>query len=137
MGGFGGIEVLAKDDVSYPDLGLGEVLVKVETVGVNHIDLATMRGEGLARGVQPGQILGIDPAGTVVDMGAGVNACQVGDRVVVRPVVTCGACRWCVEGKEDSCDEMIFVGIHRQGGFADFVAVPESNVYSIPDDLAF
>ena len=137
MGGFGGTEVLAKGDVSYPDLGIGEVLVKVETVGVNHIDLATMRGEGLARGVQPGQILGIDPAGTVVDMGAGVNARQVGDRVVVRPVVTCGACRWCVEGKEDSCDEMIFVGIHRQGGFADFVAVPESNVHSIPDDLAF
>ena len=137
MGGFGGPEVLTKGEVPCPDLGPLEVLVKVETVGVNHIDLATMRGEGLARSVQPGQILGIDPAGRVVDVGPGVTAHQVGDRVVVRPVVPCGSCRWCVDGKDDSCDELVFVGIHRQGGFAEFVAIPESNVYSIPGNLAF
>ena len=137
MGGIGGTEVLTKGEVPYPDLGPQEVLVKVGTVGVNHLDLATMRGEGLARNVRTGHIPGIDPAGTLVEVGVGVSDHRVGERVVVRPVVSCGCCRWCVDGKDDSCEEMVFVGIHRQGGFAEFVAVPESNVHAIPGNVEF
>ena len=137
MVGFGGTEVLRKVEVPDPCVGPREVLVKVETVGVNHIDLATMRGEGLARDVQPGQILGIDPAGTVIGKGVEVSDYVVGDRVVVRPVVSCGSCHWCIDGLDDSCDEMIFVGVHRPGGFAEFIAVPESNIHAIPNGLEF
>lgn len=134
---FGGTEVLRKGEVPDPGVGPREVLVKVETVGVNHIDLATMRGEGLARDVQPGQILGIDPAGTVIGMGLEVSDYVVGDRVIVRPVVSCGSCPWCTDGKDDSCDKMLFVGVHRPGGFAEYIAVPASNIYPIPDGLEF
>ena len=137
MSGLGGPEVLEVVDVAEPTVGASEVLVRVETVGVNRLDLATMRGEGLAHGVQPGHIPGIDPAGTIVWTGADVEGLAVGDRVVVRPVVTCETCPWCVDGFDDSCDSLAFVGIHRPGGFAEFVAVPARNAFALPDGVGF
>ncbi len=137
MSGFGGPEVLDLTEVAVPDVGPHEVLVEVEAVGVNRIDLATMRREGLAHGVQLGHVPGIDPAGTVVEVGDSVIDRRVGERVVVRPVIACGTCVWCTDGHDDSCDSLAYVGVHRPGGFAEFVAVPSDNAHPIPEALTF
>ncbi len=82
-------------------------------------------------------VLGNDPAGTVVEVGALVTELGPGDRVVVKPQVGCGMCRACTSGEDDACLQLRSVGLHRNGGFAEYVAVPARNVFRIPDRLAF
>lgn len=133
---FGPPEVLRIEDLARPVPGRGEVLVEVRAVSVNRtLDLKVRRGEYSKR-VRLPLVLGADPSGVIAEVGAGV-ARHVGERVTVSSHIRCGRCASCRAGEEADCTESESIGVHRWGGYATYVAVPEQNAYAIPDALSF
>ena len=114
-----------------------EVLVHVQAVCVNRLELQVMANLGPGRALTPPLILGMDPSGYIDSCGSGVTGYNVGDRVVIKPNIPCGTCHQCKQGRDNLCAEQPIVGIHRPGGFAEFVAVPVRNVTKIPDSITY
>lgn len=133
------LEALAVAEVPVPAPGAGEVLVRVETVGVNQLDRNVIAGIGPGAVAQLPRVLGIDPAGTIVAVGPGMSEARLGRPVVVKPNIPCGECRSCAAGREADCPAQTVMGVHRNGGAAEFVTVPERNAIDrgeIPAALA-
>ena len=133
---FGGPDKLELMEVPTPVPGAGEVLVAVRTVAANRTDLFTMRGRAATPTPLP-HVPGLDPAGLVVALGEGVTDCAIGDRVVVKPGTACGNCAYCTAGDDDACPTQEIVGVHRQGGMAEYVVVPAISALPIDDRIAF
>ncbi len=84
------------------------------------------------------QVLGHEPAGTIVEVGKGVHGFKVGDRVSVEPSLTCGHCEFCIQGRHNLCVASRFMGgPDAQGFFRDYAVVPVHNADPIPDSLTF
>ncbi|HEX6510874.1 MAG TPA: zinc-binding dehydrogenase [Chloroflexota bacterium] len=134
---FGGPEVLRFEEVPTPEPGPGEVLVKVGAVSVNRtLDLIVRAGEYVVRPPLP-HVLGVDPAGTIAAIGLGVEHPKVDDRVALHGTVRCGACEQCLSGREPACPNTQHLGVHRWGGYAEYICVPARNSFPIPDNLSF
>jgi NADPH:quinone reductase-like Zn-dependent oxidoreductase len=131
----GGPDVLRVEEVPRPEPRPGEVLVRVAACGLNHLDLWVRRG--LPIDTTMPHIGGSDIAGTVEEVGVGVERFAGGERVVVNPSLWCGRCTFCLRGEQSLCDTFRILGEHTDGGFAEFVAVPAHNVYSLPHGYAF
>lgn len=107
-----------------------EVLVRVEACGVCRTDLHVIDHELRPR--RPGVIPGHQVVGTISATGADVRHLRPGDRVGIAWLRrTCGACRWCREGRENLCPSSEYTGWDADGGFAEYVTVPESFAYSL------
>jgi threonine dehydrogenase-like Zn-dependent dehydrogenase len=124
----GGVEVAdVTDPVPAPD----EVVVAVEACGLCGSDV-----HAIELGVTtPGQILGHEFAGRVVDAGASVSAGRIGAAVAVNPVGSCGSCRACARGVPFRCPAVPNLGISAPGAYAQYVAVPERQLVRLPDGL--
>ena len=132
VGAGGPIEVTEVPD---PDRRSGEVLVRVEAASVNRLDrMVFERGVGPGGPVAFPLIQGIDAAG-IVESGSGST--PTGLRVVVKPSIPCVQCRWCRAGRQADCTTPTSFGIDRQGGFAELISVPRSNLVKLPDDVSF
>ncbi|CAN5491784.1 zinc-binding dehydrogenase [soil metagenome] len=131
----GGPEQLRIEEVPRPEPGPGEVLVEVRAAAMNHLDLWVRRG--LPIEITMPHIGGSDVAGVIAEVGSGVTGVTVGERVVVNPSLWCGRCRWCIRGEESLCVHYRILGEHTNGGFAEFVAVPATNVYPLPERISF
>ena len=121
------LDGLTLAETAVPEPGAGEVLVRVETVGVNQLDLNVIAGIGPGAQAQLPRILGIDPAGEIVGVGTGVDQGRIGRTVVVKPNIACGQCAHCEAGDEADCPKQTVVGVHRDGGAAEYVVVPSRN----------
>jgi NADPH:quinone reductase-like Zn-dependent oxidoreductase len=137
MRAFGGPEVLRLEEVAEPEPAAGEVKIAVRSVSINRSFDLLVRRDGNNRGVAPPLILGADPAGVVTAAGAGVAALGPGDRVAVHATVACGACRTCLATNGAECARAQQIGVHRPGGYAEYVCVPARNAYRIPDGVSF
>jgi len=116
-------------DAEYPSAGKGEAIIKVDSVGICGSDMHAYLGHDDRR-LAP-LILGHEVAGVVVD---GPDS---GLRVTVNPLVTCGVCLACSSGRENLCpDRQIISMPPREGGFAQYVAIPESNLVPVPDGIS-
>lgn len=129
------------EDVALPEIKPGWVLVKVKVVqpgvvdkglveGVPHLSqsrIAKMLSEG-----KPVQ-LGHEYCGEVVDIGPGVTALKVGDRVSSGGHIHCGTCRTCQSGKESQCLSPMGIGVEIPGAFAEYMCIPEWGLVKIPD----
>ncbi len=133
----GGVEHLALRDLPRPVPAADEVLIRVATVGINRQDIITMAGRFPNPHLRLPHVPGLDPAGTVVETGGAVSRLALGDRVVVKPPIACGTCAVCQAGEDDACPDLRSVGVHRPGGLAEYVAVPERNVFRIPPGVTF
>lgn len=134
---FGGPEVLRLEEVPMPAPAPGEVLVKVHSVSVNRtLDLIVRQGNYSVKVALP-HVLGVDPAGVVVQLGEGVNNLRVGDRVAVLSFIACRQCGQCRAGEEANCLSSRHIGLHRWGGYAEYVAVPARNAFLIAERLSF
>lgn len=120
-------------DVPQPQPGPGDVLLHVDAVGICGSDIHLYRGDHPYR-VFP-LIYGHEFAATVAAVGAQVTNAQPGDRVVVEPLIACGQCYPCRIGRHNCCVKLQVIGVHRDGGLAEAVAVPAQRVYAIPADL--
>ena len=118
-----------------PMPGPGEVLLRVNACGFCHHDLLVM-SRTLRRGVAEGVTLGHEIAGTVVATLQDVVGVQVGDRVVSLLTAACGQCARCRAGREHRCLVGGGIGHGRDGGFAEYVALPASALVPMPDGVA-
>lgn len=134
---FGGPEQLVFEDVPDPKPLSDEIVVKVATVSINRsFDLAVRKGT-YSRGAVLPLVLGADPSGTVCAVGDNVHTFKIADRVAVMSTIACGQCVECRRGAGASCGFSRTIGVHRWGGYAEYVAVPASNAALIPEGLGF
>ena len=123
-----GPEQLEFRDADYPTPGEGEVIVKVDSVGICGSDMHAFLGHDERR-PEP-LILGHEVAGTIV----GGN--DDGQRITLNPLVTCGICPACTSGRDNLCPERQIISMPpREGGFAQFVAIPTSNIVPVHDNF--
>jgi len=121
-------------DMPVPGLGERDVLVRVRAAGVCHSD-AHYRA-GIPQVPLP-LTLGHEIAGTIEQVGAEVSGLKAGDRVCLHYVVSCGDCHFCRRGSEQFCPHFQMLGNNRDGGYAEFVAVPARNAFLLPDEIPF
>lgn len=126
-------EPLRIEDVPAPRPGPGEVCVNIEASGLCTSDLHYVKGDSPVGKIPI--ILGHEMAGTVCEVGPGVSARKVGDRVAVHYLVTCGECAHCRSGNENFCPQGQMLGKTCDGGFAERIAVPEANAIPIPEGV--
>ena len=124
-----------------PRLGPGEVLVRTRASAICRSDMSLYLGDnpvvGGAEG-GPGTIApGHEPAGEIAELGAGVEGWQVGDRIAAHLAVGCGGCAHCRAGYSMLCDRFRCVGVHLDGGDADYFVLPARNCLRLPDEVSF
>jgi NADPH:quinone reductase-like Zn-dependent oxidoreductase len=132
----GGLDVLKYEDAPDPKIQANEVLVRVKTCALNHLDIWLR--EGATRWeIELPHIVGADVAGEVAEVGALATRVKVGDRVLLAPGISCGQCETCHKGLDSACREYSVLGVLVDGGYAELVKAPEVNVIPIPGDLNF
>ncbi len=118
-----------------PRPGPGEVLVRVRASGLCSTDIHLLSGRQ-PLGELP-RIVGHELAGDVIELGEGVSQWRAGDRVTAAIDVTCGVCRHCLAGDTQLCRAMKRIGFERDGGHADYVAVPAANLVAVPAGISY
>lgn len=133
---YGGPEVLQLVETPPPTIRPDEVLLRVHACALNHLDVWNRKGEPRPALALP-RILGSDIAGTVEAAGPLVEHVEPGRQVIVNPGVGCGRCKFCLRGDDNMCPRYEIIGMGRDGGYAQFVAVPGVNVVPMPSRLTF
>ena len=119
-------------DYAPRDPGPGEIQIKVGSAGICGSDLHFYRGDFPA---QPGIVPGHEFAGTISAAGANVSEFQEGDLVAVEPILSCGHCRFCLSGDYHVCARRALIGEASDGGMSEFVTVPASTAFKVPDGV--
>jgi threonine 3-dehydrogenase len=133
---------LVLDEMPVPVPAEDEVLVRVEAASVCGTDLHIYRWDDWARNrIRPPVTLGHEFAGSVVATGRAVRHAREGDFVSAESHVTCGGCYHCRTGRAHMCERTRILGVDRDGGFAGYVAVPESVLWQndrakLPPEIA-
>ena len=122
-----GTQAMEMRDVPEPVPAAGDVLLRIDAVGICGSDLHAWHGHDPRR--VPPMILGHEFAATVV---AGEGT---GRRVTGNPLVTCGSCEYCVQGRNNLCANRTMIGMSRPGAFAERMAIPAGCLVELPDDL--
>ena len=121
-----------------PQPGPGELLIKLEYVGLCGSDLHFYQDGRLGNWVPDGPlVLGHEPGGQVVEIGDGVEGFAVGDKVAIEPGVSCGQCERCKEGLYNLCDHMSFMAVpgERDGVFLEYCVHPANMCYKLPENM--
>ncbi|MDO0924749.1 L-threonine 3-dehydrogenase [Streptomyces sp. TG1A-8] len=125
-------------DVPEPAVGPADVLIKVMRTGICGTDLHIRAWDGWAQqAIRTPLVLGHEFVGQVVEVGPDVADIRVGDRVSGEGHLVCGKCRNCLAGRRHLCRATVGLGVGRDGAFAEYVALPASNVWvhRVPVDL--
>ena len=131
----GGPEVLRPEQLPMPEPGPGQVRVRIRAVALNHLDIWVRRG-GPAFHLEYPHRLGSDIVGEVDAAGPGATA-AVGKKVVVQPGLSCGTCAACLGGHDNLCRSYKILGENTQGGYAEYIVVPEVNLAPYPERLDY
>ncbi len=119
-----------------PTISTNEVLIKVEKTAICGTDLHIYNwDEWSQRTIHPPLIIGHEFVGEIVELGLGVHNYSVGDRVSAEGHITCGMCRNCRAGRRHLCTDTKGIGVNRDGAFAEYITVPASNLWLIPDEI--
>lgn len=110
------------------------VLIKITAAGICGSDVGIYHGTNAAA-TYP-RIIGHEMVGTVEEIGDDVQNLKPGDRVIVNQVTSCGQCYPCKKGRGNVCDHLAVRGVHIDGGYREYIAVPESDCYLLPDSLS-
>ena len=122
------------EEVETPKIETHEILVKIAACGVCNTDLHYI-DHGVPTFKKPPMILGHEPSGIVEEVGAEVKNFKAGDRVLIPPVFSCGYCDNCRLGRENICFNMVMLGNHIDGAFAEYTKVPAKDCQHLPEDL--
>ncbi len=123
---------IALREVDKPDIGPDELLVRVEACGVCGTDRHLFHGEFPCK---PPVTPGHEFSGIVEAIGTSVSGFAVGDRVTGDPNIACGRCAHCHAGRVNLCSNLRAIGIHRDGGFAEYLALPQKQAFVLPAGL--
>ncbi|WP_321800012.1 alcohol dehydrogenase catalytic domain-containing protein [Caballeronia sp. J97] len=109
----------------------GEVVLKIDAVGICGSDMHAYHGHDPRR--KPGLVLGHEFAGTVVQ--SRDAKWKQGTRVTGNPLITCGTCEYCVQGRDNLCANRTMVGMTRPGAFAEYMSIPAASLVAIPASM--
>lgn len=121
-------------DVPKPEIKKGDdVIVKITSGGICGSDIQIWNGTN-SLATYP-RIIGHEFGGIVTEVGADVTHVKVGDKVAVDPVVSCGHCYACKIGRHNVCSTLEVMGVHRDGGFAEYIIADEKNIHKFHKDF--
>ena len=126
-------------EVEVPQIGPGEVLVRVRAAGICGTDARIFKG---SKKIPAPRIIGHEFAGEIHGVGNAVEEWRPGDRVTVQPIIACGKCYCCLRGRSNICLTRPTIGYEYDGGFAEFVRIPSEavargNIIRLPDKVSF
>ncbi len=128
---------LAMQRSEIPQAGPGEVLIRVNKVSICGTDMHIYLWDDWAAATVPVPLtIGHEFVGTIEECGRGVTGFTPGQRVSGEGHIVCKQCRNCRAGREHLCRNTLGVGVNRAGAFADYLVIPEHNVYLIPDSIS-
>jgi len=136
---YSGIKKIQIEEVERPKCGPGEILIRVHFCAICGTDVRTyLHGH---KKVKPPQIIGHEIAGEIAEMGKETKGYRLGDRVTVVTSVGCGKCRWCQKGYYNLCPDGEAIGYFYQGGFAEYLLMPQeavaqNAVLKIPENVS-
>ena len=110
------------------------ILVKMRAAGICGSDVGIYHGTNAAA-TYP-RVIGHEMVGVVEEIGSNVRKLKVGDRIIVNQVVSCGDCYPCRHNRGNVCDHLEVRGVHRDGGYREYMVVPEEDCYILPDNLS-
>ncbi len=134
---YGEPEVIRLEQVERPTPGPGELLIEIHAVTVNRAR-DTMIANGIPNRPEALPLVpGMDPAGRVAEVGAGIDGFSAGDRVIVSSRMPCRECEICRGGNDGDCRHTVQLGIDRWGGYADYIVAPATSAWPVPDPLSY
>jgi len=122
---------LALEERPMPEPAAGEVVLRIEAVGICGSDLHAWHGHDPRR--KPGLVLGHEFAGAIASSRA--DGIEPGARFTGNPLITCGRCEYCVQGRNNLCAARSMVGMTRPGAYAEYMSLPASSLVAIPQDM--
>lgn len=125
---------LVIEERGVPQPKSGEVRIKVKLAGICGSDSHIYRGHNPF--AKYPRVIGHEFFGVIDAVGEEVEPARVGERVSVDPVISCGYCYPCSAGRPNVCTSLTVLGVHRDGGFSQYVVVPSKNAYVIPDEIS-
>ncbi|TAL74391.1 MAG: galactitol-1-phosphate 5-dehydrogenase [Burkholderiaceae bacterium] len=123
---------LQLQDLPYPGLVPGEVILKIDAVGICGSDMHAWHGHDPRR--NPGLVLGHEFVGTVVASDA--PGFEPGTRYTGNPLITCGVCDYCVQGRNNLCSNRAMVGMTRPGAYAEYMSIPATSLIAMPQEMS-
>ncbi len=118
-------------DRPMPELVSGDVVLKIEAVGICGSDMHAWHGHDPRR--QPGLVLGHEFVGAITQSAA--RGFDVGTRWTGNPLITCGICDYCVQGRNNLCSNRTMVGMTRPGAYAEYMSIPAASLVAMPQDM--
>jgi 2-desacetyl-2-hydroxyethyl bacteriochlorophyllide A dehydrogenase len=126
---------LRMQELPVPDIGRSDVLVRVRAAGICHSDAHYRSGLSPVKPLP--MTLGHEIAGIIEQVGTEISQSKIGTRICLHYNITCGNCYHCASGNEQFCPSCLMLGHYINGGYAEFVVVPERNVIPLPDEIPF
>src|SRR5437867_7367648 len=124
------------EEAPKPSYGLNDVLIRVQRTGICGTDVHIFKWDDWARKTIPvPMVIGHEFVGEVVEAGSNVSDFQVGEIVSGEGHVVCGRCRNCLAGRRHLCAHTMGVGVNRPGAFAEYIALPVSNIWRHHDSI--
>jgi len=124
------------EDVPPPTIGINDVLIRVRRVGICGTDLHIYNWDEWAQRTIPvPMVIGHEFVGEIVETGSNVSDFHPGNIVTGEGHVVCGRCRNCLAGRRHLCAHTMGVGVNRSGAFADYIAVPMTNIWRHKDNI--
>lgn len=127
---------LTLEDVPEPEIGINDVLIKIDRTGICGTDLHIYKWDTWAQNTIPvPMVVGHEFVGEIVAVGDNVSDFQLGDLVSGEGHVVCGRCRNCMAGRRHLCADTQGVGVNRPGAFAEYLTLPMTNVWHHAPDI--
>jgi threonine 3-dehydrogenase len=124
------------EDVPEPEMGINDVMIRVKKGGICGTDLHIYNWDAWAQStIKVPTTIGHEFVGEIVEVGSNVNDFKVGDIVSAEGHLVCGRCRNCLAGRRALCANTRGIGVNTNGGFAEFIAVPMTNIWRHKDDI--
>ena len=119
--------------VPVPEVPEGYARVRMRAISICGSDIHAYKGNSLL--LTYPRVLGHELCGVVEELNSPAGEIQVGDQVSVLPYISCGKCIACRQGRENCCTSLKVLGVHVEGGIADYVSVPIENLIKVPQDM--
>lgn len=126
-----GVEIQERPYPQLPEGG-NQVVIRIAAAGICGSDMHAFHGHDPRR--QPGLVLGHELSGEIVESQS--PRFKPGQRVTANPLITCGQCDYCREGRDNLCSDRHMIGMDWPGTFAEYLAIPASSVVALPDGLS-